>query len=341
MNLEFILAGVILISLTFYVLMGGADYGAGVLSLLARGPSAPRQRELIATAIGPIWEANHVWLILIVTVLFTAFPPAFASITTTLHIPLTVMLVGIVLRGSAFAFRTNDVVSRTALSEAHVLWDRVFALSSLLTSILLGVTIGAIASGRLVQTNGGFLDVFVYPWFSPFPFAVGLLALALFTFLAAVYLILETTHHELREVFRRRALAAAVVVGVLAAVVFVLSWTEAPEISAGLADKVWGRLMLIAAAISAVVAAVCLWKRWFRPARMFAVGEVTCILWGWALAQYPFLIEPHMTISNAAAPAPTLRWLLAALVCGALLLFPSLYYLYRIFKRRAVFGDPA
>ena len=153
------------------------------------------------------------------------------------------LLIGIVLRGSAFAFHTSDVVSRTKRREGpQVLWERVFALSSVITPVLLGVAIGAIASGRLTSATGGFLDVFVHPWLAPFPLAVGAFALALFAFLAAVYLILETTKEELREEFRRHALAAALVVGALAFAVFVLAKTGAPEVSDGLSRSFWARL---------------------------------------------------------------------------------------------------
>ncbi|HJU03950.1 MAG TPA: cytochrome d ubiquinol oxidase subunit II [Nitrospiraceae bacterium] len=337
--IEHILAGVLMVALTFYALMGGADYGAGVWALLARGPLARQQRELIATAIGPIWEANHVWLILVVTVLFTAFPPVFALITTMLHLPLVLLLIGIVLRGSAFAFRAHDVAPRTDLSvRAQVFWESVFAVSSLITPVLLGVAIGAIASGRLQLKGDGFLAVFVHPWLAPFPFAVGLFALALFAFLAAVYLILETRRDELREAFRRHALAASAASAVLAMIVFALARTGAPEISDGLSKSAGGRVVLLLAALSGLGAIVLLWKRRFRLARLCAVAEVTFVLWGWAFAQYPYLIEPSLTISNAAAPPQTLRLLLGVLLLGAILLFPSLYYLYRIFKSRAVFG---
>ena len=138
MYLEVMTAGIILASLTFYVLLGGADYGAGFWKLLARGPRSPAQRRLIDEAIGPIWEANHVWLILVITVLFTAFPGAFAVITTRLHIPLTLMLIGIVLRGASFAFRSYDVHKR----DMHPYWERTFAIASVITPVLLGLTIG-------------------------------------------------------------------------------------------------------------------------------------------------------------------------------------------------------
>ncbi|MDQ6733340.1 MAG: cytochrome d ubiquinol oxidase subunit II [Nitrospirota bacterium] len=332
MSLELILAGTILISLTFYVLFGGADYGAGVWSLLARGPRALAQREAIAKAIGPIWEANHVWLILVVTILFTAFPKAFALISTHLHIPLSLMLIGIVLRGSAFAFRTNDVVQRT-VSEAGAqkFWERVFAVSSVFTPMMLGATIGAVASGRMTGQGGTFMDAFVRPWATPFCFTVGLLALALFAFLAAVYLVLEAQDDALREDFRQRALWAGGVAVLLAGAVFLLSNSAAPHVRNHLSHTTWGTMTLLLAGLSALAALTSLWQRMYRMAFVCTVSEVIFIVWGWAVAQYPYLVIPDVTIADS-APTQTLQLVLVTLLIGALLLFPSLYYLYRIFK---------
>jgi cytochrome bd ubiquinol oxidase subunit II len=332
MSLELILAGSILISLTFYVLLGGADYGAGVWSLFATGPRASIQREAIAKAIGPIWEANHVWLILAITVLFTAFPKAFAALSTRLHIPLSMMLIGIVLRGSAFAFRTNDIVPRTAADVgAQRFWERVFALSSVFTPIMVGITIGALASGRVMNEDATFMEAFVSPWATPFCAAVGMLTLVLFSFLAAVYLMLEAADAALKEEFRRRALWAGAVSGAVAAGVFLVSKTGAPEIRYDLAHTAWGMVTMALAMFSALAAIMSVWLRKYRAALVCTVSEVTLILWGWGLAQYPYLVTPDVTIADSAPPA-TLKLILVALLIGACVLFPSLYYLYRIFK---------
>jgi cytochrome d ubiquinol oxidase subunit II len=326
-SLEVILAGSMLVSLTIYALTGGADYGGGVWDLFARGPRAKAQRGLIAEAIGPIWEANHVWLILVIVVLFTGFPPAFAAITTVLHIPLTLMLIGIVLRGSAFAFRTYD-----PRQQEKNQWGSAFAVGSLVTPILLGVTLGAIMSGSVRIEDGYVATGFIRPWLAPFPFAVGIFTLTLFAFLAAVYLTLETDDSDLCEDFRRRALVSAVAVGLMALVVFLLSGTGSPLIRQGLSASWWTWPLQILTGLLAVGAISALWVRKFRMARAFAVGQVTLILWGWAFAQFPYLVVPDITIFNAAAPHATLRLLFAALVVGALLLFPSFYYLFRVFK---------
>ena len=332
MSLDLLLAGIILISLTFYVLFGGADYGAGVWSLLAGGPRALAQREAIAKAIGPIWEANHVWLILVVTILFTAFPKAFALISTQLHIPLSFMLIGIVLRGSAFAFRSNDVAPR-AVSEAGAqkFWERIFAVSSVFTPVMLGTTIGAVASGRLTGHGDTFREAFVRPWATPFCFTVGLLALALFAFLAAVYLLLEAEEDALREDFRQRALWAGGIAVLFAMAVFLLSNSAAPHIRNHLSRTTWGAITMGLAGVSAFAALTSLWRRMYRMAFVCTVSEVIFIVWGWGLAQYPYLVIPSIAITDS-APIRTLQLLLAALLIGAVVLFPSLYYLYRIFK---------
>jgi cytochrome d ubiquinol oxidase subunit II len=331
---DVILAGILLVSLTLYALTGGADYGAGVWTLFGRGARGQAQRAVIARAIGPIWEANHVWLILVVTVLFTAFPPAFALISIRLHIPLTLLLLGIVMRGASFAFRSHDVGSHPL----HSTWDALFGTASVLTPVLLGVTIGAIASGRLQRSSPDFLGTFVWPWLAWFPFAVGLLALSLFAFLAATYLILETLDEKLRETFRRRALSSSVAVGVMALAVFVLARREAPLIHHALISEMLGRPMFTLTILFGIGTIVALWRRRYVWARMAAISEVSAILWGWGLAQYPFLVPYSLTIHGAAAPPMTLKLLLGALVLGALILFPSLYYLFRVFKGRVVFG---
>lgn len=320
-------SGVMLISLTIYVLTGGADYGGGVWDLLATGPRAGDQRELIVHAIGPIWEADHVWLILVVVILFTAFPLAFGAIMTALHVPLTLMLVGIVLRGCAFSFRSYGD-ERTA----HA-WDRVFAVASLLTPLLLGVAIGAIASGRLPQNPRRLAD-FVLPWLSPFCFSVGVFTLCVFAYLAAAYAPMETEDAELRDDFRLRAMVSALAVGLMAAVVLLLSIHGAPLIWKGLTGRTWTWPLIWATTAIALGALYALWTRRYRIARLCAAGEATLILWGWAFAQFPCLVEPDLTIYNTVAPAVTIRLLAAALALGALLALPSYGYLLAIFKRR-------
>lgn len=326
------------LSLNAYVLFGGADFGGGVWDMLARGPRRARQREVIAHAIGPIWEANHVWLILVVVLAFTCFSPVFARIMTVLHIPVSLMLIGIVLRGSAFTFRTYDDEHDAA--QRH--WGRIFSSASVLTPLLLGVCIGAVASGGVVApTEGSFTQRFVDPWLTPFAFAVGLLTLALFAFLAAVFLTLETRDPDLVADFRRRALGAGIAVFLAAVLVLVLSFRHAPLMTAGLVGSRWALPLHLATAGSAIGVFAALWTRRFRLARVLAGLQVSCIFWGWTASQYPYLVPPDLTIETSAAPAITHRITLWALLGGALVLAPSLIYLFRVFKSAPEAHEPS
>jgi cytochrome d ubiquinol oxidase subunit II len=331
-SLEFILGLAMMVSLTFYALLGGADYGGGVWDLLARGPRATAQRELIAKAIGPIWEANHVWLILVVVVLFTAFPRAFALVFTALHIPLLLMLFGIILRGSAFIFRAEDRVRGATRLHAQGRGGSVFAMASLLTPVLLGVVVGAVSSASIRAPGENASIRYFFSWVAPFPLAVGLFAVALFALLAAVYLTLETDEPALQDDFRRRAIATELVAGVLALTVFLLAAKGAPAVRERLTNSWWTWHLQLSAALMALGTVVSLWIRRFRFARVCAAAQVVLILWGWALAQYPYLVRPEMTIHNSAAPRATMQALVWALAAGGALLFPSYWYLFRVFK---------
>jgi cytochrome d ubiquinol oxidase subunit II len=335
LGLPAILAFMLALSLNAYVLFGGADFGGGVWDLLASGPRREHQRDVISHAIGPIWEANHVWLILAIVLTFTCFAPVYARLGTVLHIPLTLMLIGIVLRGSAFTFRSYD--SQKDATQRR--WGRIFASASVITPILLGITIGAVASGRVGRDMGtGFVDRFVAPWLTPFALSVGLLALALFAFLAAVFLTLETQDPELVDDFRRRALAAGVAVFFASALVLLLSHDAAPLVRTGLMASPWALPLHLATGVTAITVLAALWFRRFRVARFGVALQVSLIFWGWALAQHPFLIPPTLTISNSAAPEATLRLVLIGLVIGGAVLLPSLWYLFQIFK--TVPADP-
>jgi cytochrome bd ubiquinol oxidase subunit II len=335
--LDVLLGAILVGSLTFYLLFGGADFGAGIWTWFAHGPTGQRQRALSDQAIGPIWEANHVWLIIAVTILFTAFPPAFAVMSTRLHIPVTLMLIGIVLRGTAFAVRTHDISSRAdGFTAAPAVWHQVYALSSVFTPAMLGVILGGIASGRAGGPTGTFWETFVAPWLAPFPLAVGLLTTVLVAYLAAVYLIIECPDDEMRRLFRRRAIASWFLVTMLGGVALYLAKEGAPEIYRGLAGTGWGRLIVILAFAVHVGGVLCLVAGRDRPARLFAAAGAVAMLWGWATSQFPYLIEPSVTIYDS-APLRTLELLFFSLLGGSVLLLPFLLYLYRLFKGEFLF----
>ena len=322
-----LVAGLMLAALVLYALLAGADFGGGVWDLLASGPRAQAQRDSIAGAIAPMWEANHVWLILIVVMLFTGFPTAYAVASTALHLPLTLMLFGVVLRGSAFVFRQYG----PKVATQHRRWGRVFALASVWTPIFLGVTLGAITSGDIRVADGRATTGF-FTWVGVFPFAVGGFTLCLFAFLAAVYLTNEVRDAALRDDFRRRALAAGVAVGVMAALAALTAGPGTLHFREALLGSWWSWPLQLATGGAALGAFVALWRRRYPWARACAIAQVTLILGGWAAAQRPYLIAPDVTLASAAAPAGTLRLLLIALALGAGVLFPSLYFLFKVFK---------
>lgn len=325
-------AGTMVLAITAYMLLAGADFGGGVWDLLASGPRRDAQRNLIAHAIGPVWEANHVWLILVVVLLFSCFPRAFAHISTELHVPLTLMLVGIVLRGSAFTFRSYDSRENTA----RYGWGPTFSIASLVTPVLLGVSFGAVAAGNIPLRDGPvrmtFVERFIMPWATPFSFSVGCMTLALCALLAATYLTVEATTGELRDDFRRRALAAAGAVLVTAITTAALAGRDAPLVFDALTTGPRALALLATTSTFASLAVFALWRRAFHLARVSVAGITVFIIWGWAWAQYPYLLPPDRTITSLAAPRATLVWTLGVLVAGTVILLPSFVYLFRIFK---------
>ncbi len=328
-----LLGAVILVALVAYALLGGADFGGGIWDLLASGPRRREQRALVERAIGPIWEANHVWLILVVVVLFTAFPMAFGAISTALFVPLVLLLVGIVLRGAAFTFRTYDRQD----DPVQMRWGLVFSMSSVLAPLMLGIAVGALASGRLRVGPDGTAVSDALAAVSPFTIATGLFACALFAFLAASYLAVEAAG-PLREDFRWRAIATGIAVFLGAVAAAALSRREAPVVFRGLTARGWSAPFHVATGAAALTAFAGLLVRRLRLARFAAALQVALIIVGWGASQYPYLVVPDVTLASASAPRSVQLLLLAALAAGATTLFPSLYLLFRVFKGERPFS---
>jgi cytochrome d ubiquinol oxidase subunit II len=321
-------AVVLWLGLTAYAVFGGADFGAGFWDLAAGGTErGARPRALIADAIGPVWEANHTWLIFDLVILWTAFPPAFAAIMSTLFVPLTLAALGIVLRGAAFAFRpvAGGLRERRAAGA-------VFALSSVVTPFFLGAAGGAIASGR-VPVGNAVGDPWG-SWLNPTSVLVGLLAIASCAYLAAVFLVADARRHgqpELVRYFFRRATLAAVVAGALALVGIVVLRADAPILAEELTRRGWPLILASAVLGSAVL--VLLRRRSPRGTRVLAVGAVVAVIWGWGVAQYPDILPGSLTLADAAAPSGSLEALLVVFVVAALLIAPSLALLYWLDQR--------
>ncbi|GAA2449476.1 cytochrome d ubiquinol oxidase subunit II [Actinomadura vinacea] len=328
MPLPEIMLVVLWIGLTAYVLFGGADFGGGVWDLLAGGTERGRpRRALVEHSIGPVWETNHVWLIFVIVVTWTGVPPVFAAIASTLYIPLTLVALGIIARGAAFAFRKAS----TEVWQQR-LFGATFAFSSLVTPFFLGTVAGAIASGRVPP--GIAAGDLVTSWVNPTSVVSGALAVGTAAYLAAVFLTRDAERGgatALAEEFRHRALAAGAVVGVLSAAGLAVLHADAPRLFTELTS---GRgLPLLAVSIVAGLASLALlWRRAYVAVRVTAALAVAGLLWGWGVSQYPDLL-PGVRLDDAAATDSVLSASLGALAVGALLLLPSLWWLYSTFQR--------
>lgn len=318
-----IVAAILWLGVTIYAVLGGADFGAGLWDLLAGDATrGERPRALIDASIGPVWEANHTWLIFDLVILWSAFPLAFASLMSTLFVPLTLAAFGIILRGAGFAFRkyTRPLAGRRA-------FGATFALSSVITPFFLGTALGAIASGRVPAGNAAG-DPWT-SWLNPTSLLVGCLAVATGAFVAAVFLVAAARRHgdaDLEHYFRRRALAVGIVAGGLSiAGLFVLG-ADAPALYAGLSGR--GLPLVAAAVILGSLSLVLLARGMGRGIRVVAAGAVTAILWGWGLAQLPAILPGSLTIDAAAAPAGTLDALIVISIAAAVTIGPSLALLF-------------
>ena len=324
-------AGMLWVGVTAYAVFGGADFGAGFWSLVAGGDSRGRRaRGLIDWAIGPVWEANHVWLIFVLVVLWTGFSLAFESIFSTLFIPLSLAALGIVLRGSGFAFHhTARRVRGRAIAE------RLFGVSSLLTPFFLGTVVGAIAAGRVPVGNA--VGDAVTSWLNPLSLLIGALFVATSAYLAAVFLVSDARRagaDDLERYFASRALATAVATGALAIAGLVALRADARYVYDGLTGD--GLPLVIVSLLCGAAVLVLLHRGARRGPRPLAVGAVVAVVWGWGVAQHPYLLPQVLTIDAGSAPSDTLTALLIVLAIAVVLVLPSIGLLFTLTQRNLV-----
>ena len=331
-------AVLILVGLAAYVVFAGADFGAGLWYLLA-GPGRRGRaiRDFSYHAMAPVWEANHVWLIFVLVVAWTAYPTAFGSIASTLALPLFVAAVGIILRGTAYALRSGAPQDR----ETEGATGFVFGASSILTPLALGAAVGAIASGRVPVGNAE--GDLVTSWLNATSLLIGALAVATAGYLAAVYLAGDAVREgkpELARAFRVRALAMGLVAGALAVGGLVVLREDARPLFDGLTSGAGLAAVLVSALAGLVTLALVRAGR-YEPARFSAALAVAAIVAGWGIAQSPDLL-PGLTIEDAAAGRSTLWALLISIAAGLVILLPSLALLYGLVLRgRFDLGAPA
>jgi cytochrome d ubiquinol oxidase subunit II len=327
-----VVATILLTGATLYAVFGGADFGAGLWELLAgRAKDPERVRTRIWHSLAPVWEANHVWLIFILVVLWTAFPEAFSAIMTTLYIPLSLAALGIVLRGSGFAF--GKVIRGRARRQASL----VFAVSSVLTPFFMGTVVGAIASGEVPAQGDGDSTA---SWTGLLPLVTGALFVASGAYIAAVFLVRDSrAQGEADNVlhFTRCALGAAVAAGALAAAGVFALHRDARFVYDGLTGP--GLPLVIASALCGLAALGMLVRLARRPEagirglRPLGVAAVVAVIWGWGVAQHPYLLPESLTIDQAAAPDPSLTAVLVVFAAAVVVVIPALALLYTLAQR--------
>jgi cytochrome d ubiquinol oxidase subunit II len=324
---EILSAGILLAGLIMYAIFAGADFGGGIWTALASGPRAREQREGLFHAIGPVWETNHVWLIFVVVTLFTAFPRGFAALFTALLTPFVVVLIGINFRGAAFAFRHFGKETGRDVP----LIARCFEISSVLTPFFLGMAVTAVATGDIVIEADG--TAAGGQWAGPFTIVGGLVGLAICAYLAPVYMTVRTSG-DLRDDFRRRGIVAGLALGVLTTVAIPVGLVYAPDFIQKLLSFRC-LFFVVMAALLGIMTQLLLWRRGFIGAQICSAVAVALTICGFGAAMYPDILIGEMTFHQAASPPPTLVAFLTVLGLGAVVLVPSLWFLYWTFR-----GEP-
>ena len=332
MSLAYVMLMILWLALIAYAVLGGADFGVGVWDLLYVGNKdvGKRRHEFINHALGPVWEANHVWLIFLIVGLFTAFPSVFSTLSIVLFLPFTLALIGIVLRGAAFIFRVYGTKSDKF---GAIVWGGVFSFASIITPFILGASAAAVASGRIHIAPTIQADMTGATWFTPFAIVIGLMAVALCAVLSSVYLSVEAKQAKdtaLEQVFRLRAIIAGAVTAVLGALGLILSRSDAPLLWQGLLAHAIP--VVIATMLVGLATAAALFTRHYRIARALIIIETAGLLGSWGISQFPYLIPPSVTVNSAANSPAVLQVLLIGTIIGMVLLLPSLYYLFSVFK---------
>ncbi len=327
-------AGVLWVGATLYAVFGGADFGAGFWSLIAgAGERGERARALVDWAIGPVWEANHVWLIFVLVVLWTAFSVAFESIMSTLFIPLSLAALGIVLRGSGFAFHKMARRLRN-----RQLAERAFALSSVVTPFFMGTVVGAIASGRVPVGNAE--GDAITSWLNAPSLLTGALFVGTGAYLSAVFLVSDARRAgdtDLERYFSARALIAALAAGAIAVAGIFVYRADARYIYDGLTSE--GLPLVILSAACGVAVLALLQRGVHRGLRPLAVGAVVAVIWGWGVAQYPYLLPQTLTIDDGASASETLTMVLLVFGVAVVVVLPALGFLYTLAQRSMLEGE--
>ncbi|MEV4999533.1 cytochrome d ubiquinol oxidase subunit II [Nocardioides sp. LML1-1-1.1] len=324
MSLELAVAAALFVGVIAYAVLGGADFGSGFFDLTAGSARRGAElRTLVDHSIGPVWEANHVWLIYVLVIWWTGFPESFAAAMSTLVLPLLLALLGIVLRGASFAFRKYA----ETLGQAR-LFGSVFAASSIITPFFLGTVAGAIASGRVPMDGSG--DRWS-SWLNPTSLFGGLIAVGTCAFLAGCFLVADAERsgqHRLAGEIRVRALAVGALTGALVFAALLPLEHDAHTLSDGLEGR--AAPLVVVAGLAGAATMYLLWRRRYAVARITAVLAVAAVVSGWGVGQYPWLLVDEVTIADAAGARATLQGLLVAVGLAVVVVVPPLAYLFKL-----------
>lgn len=320
-------------SLLLYVLFGGADYGAGILEIMPLQKKLKiEEQHLIQKAMGPVWEANHMWLILVVVILFMGFPFLFTTLMTSLHFPMLALLVGIIIRGCAFTFRHYDAIYD---EKSQKFYSLAFSYSSLWASYWLGVIAASLNRGYINPNSLDFFEAYIRPWWGLFPSAMGLFVIFIFAFLASIYLIGETDSEPLRKVFTQRALFFNIAVIICGGFLFALALVDNNPLPYLFFNHPLAILCMTLATLCFILLWILIQKRKPVWVRITAGAQMSLILLGWLAIYFPKAVittDGYMSFYETAAPHATMKQLTIALVVGSAFIFPSLIYLLKVFK---------
>ena len=322
-------------ALLLYLLLGGADFGAGIIELFTTKANQQKTRRTMYRAIGPIWEANHMWLIFTIVILFVGFPEIYTTMSVHLHIPLAIMLLGIIARGTAFTFRHYDAV----IDDMQPIYNRVFEISSFITPLFLGIIAGSAVSGFIDPEASTFASAYIFSWLHGFPVAVGLFTVAICAFLAAIYLIGETNNDADRRRFIIKAGSSTIAAVVAGIIVFITAYIEGIPVF----EWVFGNPVGISAMVAATLSLILLWyllsKRKIRLIRLLTGFQVTMILLTTTYRHFPRIIilkNGYLSLLEHQGHAKTIESLGIALLAGSIFILPALFYLIYSFQKRRV-----
>lgn len=317
------------VALLLYVLLGGADFGAGIVEIF----TGKRGINTISHAIAPVWEANHVWIILVIVVIFNGFPAVYSTLSIYLHIPLLIILLGIIFRGSAFTFRYYDPFQ----DNSYRYYSAFFRISSIITPLFYGITLGAIISGRIpAEVPTDFYHGYIYPWFSFFSFFAGIFVVILFGWIASVFLVGETKDDESHDLFMKVARNFYIALVISGLLVFLTAEIYGIHLFSMFFNSGLSIVCIVVATLIIPVMWHSLKTHNVSLTRLLAGAQTAAILIGWFAVQLPVMVNivngKHLTIYNSSAPKSTMVMLMIALIVGVFIIFPAFIYLFKVFK---------